>query len=501
MNNSSIGVFLFIFALLGMPTTVFSVLNRKRSEVSLWFTLFCLCNIIWVILYALEFLIPSEDVALFLQNCKFVFIGADSVFVYLVVLNVLRRRQINKMVIFGLLIFPLCTLIVCITDAVLGTKLLAVSKYYELMGGIRVIVEQKGLWFWIHCFFCYILLLVAFVMMIRHYFRTPKKYRMPVTFLMFGMLLTFVMTLLAIMQVLPYRFDSGPLAAILAQNFYYFAVFAPHSVDLLMSSRDVVFENTAYPILVLDNDDLIVDYNIYAGKVGAMVEIRRMRGSNFSDFLAKWMNESKATIAEDTPSIFTIHEEKGDVHFEVVESQLFSETHKQKRIGRYVEIKNITPTMMLVHKLQNDAYFDDLTGLNNRNYFNRISQDFDQAQFFPLGVLVGDLNNLKSVNDSSGHLQGDVLLQKIAKILNECKPPNSIVFRVGGDEFLSLTPNADTQIMDTFIQKVRARCAGDDCDVSIALGYQLKTDFSKTIQDVVDEADRAMYRDKYDRRR
>ena len=498
------GVFLIIFALLGMPTTIFSILNRKRSAVSAWFTMLCACNIVWVLLYALEYLIPGVDAALFLQNCKFVFIGADSVFVYLVVLNVLRKRQINNTVVFGMLIFPLCTLIVCITDATLGTKLLAVEKQYILIDGIRVIVEQKGIWFWVHCLYCYALLSVALVMMIRYYIRMPSKYRMSVTFLLLGMMLTLAMTVLAILQVLPYRFDSGPLAAILAQNFYYFAVFFPHSVDLLMSSREAVFDNASYPILVLDNNYSIVDYNRHAGKVGHSADILLMKGSNYNDFIAKWMSKSGAKVSEDNLSIFTIHEEKGDVHYEIVESEMFSESQKEKKIGMYVEIKNITPTMMLVHKLQNEAYFDDLTGLNNRNYYNQISKEFDQIQFFPLGVLVGDLNNLKSVNDVSGHIQGDILLQKIAVILNECKPSNTVVFRVGGDEFLALTPNADEQVMTDFIQRVRERCAeaeGDGYTVSIALGYQLKTDFSQTIQQVVHEADLAMYRDKYDRRR
>ena len=498
------GVFLIIFAILGMPTTIFSILNRKRSAVSAWFTLLCACNIVWVLLYALEFLIPDVDAALFLQNCKFVFISADSVFVYLVVLNVLRKRQINNTVVFGMLSFPLCTLIVCITDAMLGTKLLAIDKQYVLLDGIRVIVEKKGIWFWVHCIYCYALLSVAIVMMIRYYFRMPRKYRMSVSFLMFGMMLTMVMTVLAIIQALPYRFDPGPLAAILAQNFYYFAVYFPHSIDLLMSSREAVFENAAYPILVLDNNNSIVDYNTNAGKVGAQAGISLMKGSYYFDFLAKWLRESEAKISEDNPSIFTIHEEKGDVHFEIMVSEMYSESQKGKIIGTYVEIKNITPTMMLVHRLQNEAYFDELTGLYNRNYYSHVSRDFDRFQYFPLGVLVGDLNNLKTVNDAEGHIQGDVLLQKIAAILNECKPSNSVVFRIGGDEFLALTPNADMTIMSDFVQRVRARCMvaeGDGYSVSIALGYQLKTDFSRTIQQVVHEADLAMYRDKYDRRR
>ena len=493
-----------IFALLGVPTTVFSIHNRKNSEVSIWFTMMCLSNIMWAVLHSLEYLVADEGVALFFQSCKFVFIGAASVFVFYVVLNAMRKKHINNMVILGMLVLPLCTLFVSITDAAFGTTLLYVSKHYEMIDGIRAIVEFKGFWFWVHCVFCYTLLGASIVMMVRYFFRMPKKYRMSVTFLLVGMLLTMAATVVAVLQILPYHFDPGPIAAILAQNFYYFAIFFPHSVDLLMSSREAVFENAAYPILVLDNSDAIVDYNKYAGKVGADAGFSRMKGSSYNEFIAKWVHGSDAEFAEYNPSIFTIHEEKGDLHFEIIESQMYSETQKRKKIGKYVEIKNITPAMMLVHRLQSEAFFDELTGLNNRNYYTRILKEFDKERYFPLGVLVGDLNNLKSVNDTMGHVQGDKLLQIIAGILEECKPPNTTVFRVGGDEFIALTKNADMQSMTEFIERVRVCCEkteGEGYAMSIALGFQLKSDFSRSIQQVVHEADLAMYRDKHDRRR
>ena len=174
-------------------------------------------------------------------------------------------------------------------------------------------------------------------------------------------------------------------------------------------------------------------------------------------------------------------------------------------IGIHVEITNITPAMEVVHRLQEDAYFDQLTGLRNRNSFIRISEEYDRQKVFPLCVVVGDLNGLKLVNDSYGHIHGDLLLQQVANIMDSMRPKNSTVFRIGGDEFVVLAPDASIDEMELFIAEVQSRCEqmklpGIENKPSIALGCRAKKTPEETIRQVVDSADEEMYRVKYNRR-
>ena len=86
---------------------------------------------------------------------------------------------------------------------------------------------------------------------------------------------------------------------------------------------------------------------------------------------------------------------------------------------------------------------DLLTGVYNRNAMNnRISDDLSGTALIgrPFGVCFVDVNGLKSVNDTQGHLAGDNLLKDAASTLNELDFDNIEIYRVGGDEFLILAP-------------------------------------------------------------
>ena len=79
------------------------------------------------------------------------------------------------------------------------------------------------------------------------------------------------------------------------------------------------------------------------------------------------------------------------------------------------------------------AYFDALTGLSNRTRFDEMlcARIYDRSDF---GLLLVDIDRLKSVNDTMGHLVGDFLIRSVAKMIGEGRPRET-AFRLGGDEF------------------------------------------------------------------
>lgn len=90
------------------------------------------------------------------------------------------------------------------------------------------------------------------------------------------------------------------------------------------------------------------------------------------------------------------------------------------------------------------AYHDSLTGLPNRRMLEKeldrqLSLSRDSQQ--PFVVMALDLDRFKYINDSLGHLAGDVLLKMVAKRWKWCLPEESLVARIGGDEFFVVLPN------------------------------------------------------------
>lgn len=88
---------------------------------------------------------------------------------------------------------------------------------------------------------------------------------------------------------------------------------------------------------------------------------------------------------------------------------------------------------------------DPLTGLHNRLYLERFLDSPVQDSPLKVTALLVDLDGLKVINDSSGHLAGDAALSAVASALREVTRPQDVVVRLGGDEFLVVLPGLDAQ--------------------------------------------------------
>lgn len=151
------------------------------------------------------------------------------------------------------------------------------------------------------------------------------------------------------------------------------------------------------------------------------------------------------------------------------------------------------------------ALWDFLTGLKNRNSFDR-----DMAMYTDryggsgnrrrIGFLVADLNGLKSTNDNYGHVEGDRLLSTAAEVLRKNLKQAEHIYRIGGDEFVAvyLSPNDDSVAAE--IENVRQSC-GKVTDLvlplEIAIGYSSGV-ADHHLEDIFRAADRLMYENKAD---
>jgi diguanylate cyclase (GGDEF)-like protein len=165
-----------------------------------------------------------------------------------------------------------------------------------------------------------------------------------------------------------------------------------------------------------------------------------------------------------------------------------------------VEISEVTTSYSVLRYLEEIALFDNLTGVRNRNAYIDTAKQIVTEENMPLLILVGDVNNLKKVNDSRGHLYGDRLLIAITKIIREKAPKGADVFRIGGDEFVLLVPKANDEAAQEFASAVEEACAHpDDPDIdapSISWGHAVMRAVDGDYNEAFKEADAILYESK-----
>lgn len=135
---------------------------------------------------------------------------------------------------------------------------------------------------------------------------------------------------------------------------------------------------------------------------------------------------------------------------------------------------------------------DALTKLLNRRSY----EEYLSKPKYPCVVIMVDVDDFKSVNDSYGHAFGDVCLTGIAGILRRVFGSAGLCFRTGGDEFVVVMLKQVGEV-DAYIEKVLAAIGtaqeGDPRLPSVSVGYAAAGKGCANIADVVREADRAMY--------
>lgn len=149
------------------------------------------------------------------------------------------------------------------------------------------------------------------------------------------------------------------------------------------------------------------------------------------------------------------------------------------------------------------AHYDFLTGLPNRKYFHdhlRKAIKRVEGTNRPFGLLFLDLDRFKAVNDSLGHAAGDALLKVVASRIRECVRAHDFVARLSGDEFVVLIEDLQrTEVAAGLARKIAERMTegvslnGHETFISTSVGIALYPKDGNTLEDLLKNADAAMY--------
>jgi diguanylate cyclase (GGDEF)-like protein len=179
-------------------------------------------------------------------------------------------------------------------------------------------------------------------------------------------------------------------------------------------------------------------------------------------------------------------------------------------VSHYIGISSdITQYKAAQKHIQRLAHFDPLTGLPNRALLgDRISHELNAAQRngTQIALMFADLDHFKNINDTLGHRIGDELLIIIANRLTNAVRDVDTVSRQGGDEFILILPDTDSDgaahVAGKLLETVAQPCQieGFEMGVTLSIGIAMYPGDGEDFEALSKCADAAMYRAKHDGR-
>ncbi len=168
-------------------------------------------------------------------------------------------------------------------------------------------------------------------------------------------------------------------------------------------------------------------------------------------------------------------------------------------LGSVIVFRDSTEKKARIREIEYLSQHDSLTGLFNRHFFERVAQELDEEENYPIALFMIDINGLKLTNDAFGHAKGDQLLKKVADIIKDSCRGNDIIGRVGGDEFSIFLPKTNydqAKRVQKRILEEADKAMLETIAVSIAIGFAIKSESQTTMDEIKTHAENEMYKNK-----
>jgi diguanylate cyclase (GGDEF)-like protein len=395
----------------------------------------------------------------------------------------------------GLSIEPLFVILFLFTDS--GHGLFFGGEQTHSIG----MIITSGPIYWANIVYSYLLVLIACLLLIRRFNQTSGIYRKQLGTILVGIAIPWINSIIFIFGLSPFpNADNTPFSFTFGGLIFSYALLRYHLLDIIPIARYVLIESMSDGVIVLDAQNRLVDLNPAARqmldsshplKIGEPVETVLSLWPNLTQTFVG-VNEIRAEVSIGDPP---------QTYLDLKISPLLDAQHSM--IGRLVIWRDITPLKKAQTELQELATKDSLTGTFNRRYFLEImDKEIQRAIRFrhPLTIILLDVDSLKSINDTFGHLAGDQALKSVVDIFRMHIRDIDLFARFGGDEFIVLLPEADSrQTQLTAERMIQAliehpvEFETERLNVTVSMGISGLRDERDTPETIFHRADQALY--------
>ena len=477
--------------------------KHRRSEVAQTFIALMLCMTCYSLGYALE--LSFTELSGIKWALRIEYLGISffpPIWILLALQYAGRSRLLTPWVLRGLFCLSGLTLVLHVSNDLHGLY------YHELSlnrsGPFPLADISGGVWYYVHLAYINIAFLVGVVVYVSWVLRSPGLYRKQASAMLLASLIPWFGHAAYHLGLSPYGIDIIPFTFILAGPLFALALFRFGLLSLSPIARDLVFERMNDPVIVLDDDWRVNDFNaaaaaVFSASTPLAVGVRSSEVlAAFPDLLQQFQGG-----LQDIREV-SISGSQGTQQFRSTVTPIF---RKNQRLGNILNLVDITEHKIMMNKLHELATIDELTGTNNRRQFMHLSQkELMRAKRYekPCSIILLDLDHFKAVNDTYGHSVGDQVLTTVIDTIRRNVRLQDILGRYGGEEFVILLPETPpgtaisiAERLRGFLENQMLRVNGQAIRITASFGVSGQDPVMKeNLDSLLNQADLALYRAK-----
>ena len=374
-------------------------------------------------------------------------------------------------------------------------------------------------YYWIAaCFYIYVL--TASGLIAKATLQSTHLYRRQALTVIAGSLPPIIAGSLYTLGVSPEHANILPMSFLGTGIIYFTSLFSVRLFDLLPIARDTLIERMNDGVLVVNREHRILDINPAARQF--VKASTPCTGKKIEQVLSEWQDIVHCCYSADDLTSEIIERPQIPQYVEIRITYL--RNRRQETTGKLIVIRDITESyrnqlqlqqaneeltfqlnqiQKLRDQLKEQAIRDGLTGLFNRRYFEEtLPAEITKAERAgtSLAIVLMDIDHFKKVNDTYGHLAGDLALKEFAKLLQTSIRKSDIACRYGGEEFIIAMPAKPiteayqrAENIRLAVKEIMVEFDGRSFQITTSMGIDAFPDFPGSQRELLKRVDQALY--------
>lgn len=496
----------FLSAMFSTILAIYIYTKKDRSPSLRFLSGLMVANMIYATSYLFEISAPVLSEVIFFLNMEYVGITFIPVFWVLIAWSYhpgntkIHHTKIHNLRYFYLL--PLAMIIFIWTNR--WHHLMYHQISMEIQPPVTLLQVERAVGFWVINSILLLFFLLGTVRMLVNLIRAPRGYHRHYVLLSLASLPPFASYLLVLTKSVPYHLDMNPIAFALSGLLIFWGIKNLQLFNLVPIAEHMVVDAMHDAMIVLDTNGCLIESNQQA---------RNLFGKDATSLMGMPIEELHPELA----TLFTSMDATTDGEITMLgtgERRTYTVsyspiTNRRDQVNGYLLLlHDVTEIRSYVLNLERLASSDGLTNLLNHRHFMRLAdQEASRLQQHGTGVfslVMFDLDHFKTINDTYGHIAGDMVLQQIGKMITSQARKKDLCARYGGEEFILLL--ADTPL-DQACERAQMLCrlfqetsfSFEEHQLQVTASFGVSS-FSPELgikwDSVLNQADTALYRAK-----